>query len=357
MRDSWLEAWWPRLMRPLLFKLEPETAHRVVLSLLAAWPAAFASPDSPVLGQDLWGMPFSNPVGLAAGLDKDAAAVGAWQALGFGFAEVGTVTAAPQPGHPPPRLWRLPEQRALINRLGFPSQGSARVAQRLSRLRRRGIGLRLAVNLGPNRDTPPERVAEELAGMARRLGPLADLLIVNLSSPNTAGLRDWQAPNLMRALITQAFPCPPGGGRKPPLLIKLAPDLDPSQLAHICELMLELGVDGVVATNTTIAREAVGVSSPQPGGLSGAPLRALARGVIRTIYRLSAGRLPIIGVGGIASAADAYGHLRAGARLVELYTGLIYEGPGLPRAIKQGLVELLARDGFNSVSQAVGADA
>ncbi|HLH75557.1 MAG TPA: quinone-dependent dihydroorotate dehydrogenase [Candidatus Binataceae bacterium] len=344
-------------MRPLLFKLEPETAHRVVLSLVAAWPAMFAGTDSPVLKQDLWGMPFSNPVGLAAGLDKDGIAVDAWQALGFGLAEVGTVTASPQPGHPPPRLWRLPEHRALINRLGFPSQGSERVARRLSRLRQRGIGLRLAINLGPNRDTPPERVAEELAQMAHTLAPLADLLVVNLSSPNTAGLRQWQAPNLMRALITQAFPRPWSGARKPPLLIKLAPDLDPSQLALICDLMLDLGVDGVVATNTTIAREAVGVRSPHPGGLSGPPLRELARGVIRTIYRRSAGRLPIIGVGGVASAADAYGHLRAGARLVELYTGLIYEGPGLPRAIKRGLTQLLVRDGFDSVGQAVGIDA
>jgi len=302
-------------------------------------------------------MPFSNPLGLAAGMDKDAIAVDAWQALGFGLAEVGTVTAAAQPGHPPPRLWRLPEHGALINRLGFPSQGSARVAQRLARLRRRGIGLRLAINLGPNRDTPPERLAQELAQMAGTLAPLADLLVVNLSSPNTAGLRDWQAPDLMRALITQAFPLPAIGARKPPLLIKLAPDLDPNQLALMCDLMLELGVDGVVATNTTIAREAVGIHSSYPGGLSGPPLRELARAMIRTIYRRSAGRLPIIGAGGVASAADAYGHLRAGARLVELYTGLIYEGPGLPRAIKRGLAQLLARDGFDSVSQAVGRDA
>ncbi len=302
-------------------------------------------------------MRFANPLGLAAGLDKDAAAVAAWQRLGFGFAEVGTITPRPQPGNPRPRLWRLPEHRALINRLGFPGVGMEAAAKRLTRWRARGVSLRLGVNIGPNKDTPPARVADDIAAAAQRLGPMADFIVVNVSSPNTPGLRDWQAPDHLRDLIQRAFAGRVASGasiNRPPLLVKLAPDLDSEQLRAICATVMELRFDGIVATNTTLAREAVGVRSDHPGGLSGQPLRARARAVIGEVYRHTEGRIPIIGVGGVASAEDAWGHLCAGASLVELYTGLIYEGPGLPGRIKDGLIALLRREGHASITQAIG---
>jgi dihydroorotate dehydrogenase len=345
---SFLDLAWRRALRPLFFTFHPELAHRMVLTLLAGVPVMSAPADEQALGQDLWGMRFHNPVGLAAGLDKDAAVVAAWQMLGFGFAEVGTITPRPQPGNPRPRLWRLEEDRALINRLGFPGLGAQAAARRLERMRGRGLRMRLGVNLGPNKDTAPERVAEEIAAMAGRLGPMADFIVINVSSPNTPGLREWQAPGQLRSLIERV------PRDHPPLLIKLAPDLDSNQLRAICGTIAELRVDGIVATNTTLARETMGVRSDHPGGLSGQPLKARAREVIAEIYRYSGGGIPIIGVGGVASAEDAYGHICAGASLVELYTGLIYEGPGLPRSIAQGLVTLMHRDGHGSIGEVVG---
>lgn len=349
---------WQHVLRRLFFTLDPETAHRMVLMLLVGVPLVTAPTDAEALGQDLWGLHFSNPVGLAAGLDKDAAAVAVWQMLGFGFAEVGTVTPRPQPGNPRPRLWRLPEHQALINRLGFPSRGMKIAAQRLMRGRRRELKMRLGVNLGPNKDTPPDRVADDIAALAVGLGPMADFIVVNISSPNTPGLREWQAPDHLRTLITRAFPNRLAqSANRPPVLVKIAPDLDSAQLLEICRVATDLRLDGMVATNTTIAREAVGVRSDYPGGLSGRPLMARARGIIRDVYRHTEGRVPIIGVGGVASAEDAYGHLCAGASLIELYTGLIYEGPRLPSAIKDGLLKLMRRDGHSSIAQVVGKSA
>ena len=349
---------WQHVLRRLFFTLDPETAHRMVLMLLVGVPLVTAPTDAEALGQDLWGLHFSNPVGLAAGLDKDAAAVAVWQMLGFGFAEVGTVTPRPQPGNPRPRLWRLPEHQALINRLGFPSRGMKIAAQRLMRGRRRELKMRLGVNLGPNKDTPPDRVADDIAALAVGLGPMADFIVVNISSPNTPGLREWQAPDHLRTLITRAFPNRLAqSANRPPVLVKIAPDLDSAQLLEICRVATDLRLDGMVATNTTIAREAVGVRSDYPGGLSGRPLMARARGMIRDVYRHTEGRVPIIGVGGVASAEDAYGHLCAGASLIELYTGLIYEGPRLPSAIKDGLLKLMRRDGHSSIAQVVGKSA
>ncbi len=201
-----IDLLWQRVLRRLFFTLDPETAHRMVLTLLAGVPPISAPADDEALGQDLWGMHFSNPVGLAAGLDKDVAGVAVWQMMGFGFVEVGTITPRPQPGNPRPRLWRLPEHRALINRLGFPSLGIQTAAERLTRLHPRGLRLRLGVNIGPNKETPPERVADDIAAAAALLGPMADFIVVNVSSPNTPGLREWQAPDHLRTLITRAFP-------------------------------------------------------------------------------------------------------------------------------------------------------
>jgi dihydroorotate dehydrogenase len=356
--ERFIDQVWRRVARPLLFRLDPESAHRIVLALMAGVPAVELQEDEPLLGQNLWGIRFSNPVGLAAGLDKDAAAIAAWQMLGFGFAEAGTVTVRPQPGNPQPRLWRLPEHRALINRLGFPSRGIELTAQRLMRLRGRGLRMRLGVNLGPNKETPPQRVADDIALLAERLSPMADFVVVNVSSPNTPGLREWQAPDHLRRLVTRAFPGRvESGANRPPLLIKIAPDLDGEQVGSICDTAMELRLDGIVATNTTLARQELGVRSEHQGGLSGQPLKLRAREVISLVYRNTRGKIPIIGVGGIASADDAYGHLRAGASLVELYTGLIYEGPGLPQAIKRGLIALMRRDGHASLAEVVGSAA
>jgi dihydroorotate dehydrogenase len=356
-----------RLLRPLLFRLDPESAHRLTIALLSLMPPLRPANDPIVLATTVFGMRFANPVGLAAGVDKDARALFGWNALGFGFAELGTITPRAQPGNATPRMWRLPANRALINRLGFPGEGMEAVAARLQRTINRPIAhtgndtnraMRVALNFGPNKDTPPERVAEDYAALTRRLAPFADLIVVNLSSPNTPGLRQWQAPERMRAIVEAVRAALPVDQRHPPILVKIAPDLEPAQISAVCAAALDLARSdavGIVATNTTLMREEVGVSAAFDGGLSGAPVLTRSRAVIAQVYRETGRRIPIIGVGGIASAEDAYGHIRAGASLVEFYTGLIYRGPGLVREIKRGLVRLLARDGFRSISEAVGS--
>jgi dihydroorotate dehydrogenase len=359
--------WYTRIVRPLIFRLDPEIAHRLTIAALSLTPSKRPAADPPELATTVFGVKFANPIGVAAGLDKDARAIRAWHGLGFGFAEVGTVTPRPQSGNDPPRMWRLPTHRALINRLGFPGEGMEVVAARLARRPKDRLAMRVALNFGPNKDTPPERVAEDYAALTRRLAHFADFVVVNLSSPNTPGLREWQAPERMRAIVDavraampslvsaepQAItpPAPP----RPPILVKIAPDLDSSQISEVCAAALDLAIDGIVATNTTLMRDEVGVSATFAGGLSGEPLLARSREVIAQAYRETSGSIPIIGVGGIASADDAYGHFCAGASLVEFYTGMIYRGPGLAREIKRDLVRLLARDGFRSISEAVGS--
>lgn len=346
-----------KLAKPALFQCDAETAHRMTLSLLSTWPLLAPPDDPPELRVKLWDLEFSNPIGLAAGMDKDAVAAGAWQGLGFGFAELGTVTPRSQPGNPRPRVFRLRENRALINRLGFPSDGMDAVARRIERIRRRGAALRLAINLGPNKETAVERVAEDYAALVRRMGALADFIVVNVSSPNTPGLRNWQSPERMREIFAAINGAIADAPRRPPILLKVAPDLELADLRRICDTALELALAGIVATNTTLAREAVGITSEHAGGLSGTPLRGLSRESIREIYRHSGGRLKIIGVGGVSSADDAWEHIRAGASLVELYTALIYQGPGVVAEIKRGLIALLRREGFRSISDAVGTSA
>jgi dihydroorotate dehydrogenase len=340
--------------KPLLFQLDPETAHHLTLAILAATPAIQPWPDPPALKTTLWGIDFTNPLGLAAGMDKDATAVRAWHAMGLGFAELGTVTPRPQAGNPRPRMYRLPEHRGLINRLGFPSEGMDAVAFRVARLRRAGIPIKLALNFGPNKDTPPEHVAADYASLMKCLGAFADFIVINVSSPNTPGLRNWQSPERMREIFAAITEAGAAGAKRPPILIKLAPDLERDDLFRICDSAIELGFDGIVACNTTLKRDALGVAPSQEGGLSGRPLLVLARSLIGDIFRHTQGRIPIVGVGGVASAEDAYGHIRAGASMVELYTGLIYVGPSLPRMIKTGLASLLRRDGFRSIGDAIG---
>jgi dihydroorotate dehydrogenase len=351
---SGIDAVYRHAVKQFLFALDAESAHRVALWAFSMLPPFTPPPDRPELGIKLWGIDFRNPVGLAAGMDKDAVAVRGWETLGFGFAELGTITPRPQPGNDPPRVWRVPDRRALINRLGFPGEGMEAVAPRIERIRKAGVSIPIALNFGPNRDTPPERVAADYAALMARLGPLADFVVINVSSPNTPGLRNWQSPEKMSEIF--AAMREKAGESRRPVLVKLSPDLERKELFGVCDAALALGVDGIVACNTTVAREAVGVSSAHPGGLSGRPILIRARELIRDIYTHTRGKIPIVGVGGIASAEDAWLHIRAGASLVELYTALIYEGPGVVETIKSGLADLLRKGGFQSVSEAVGID-
>ncbi|HYL59569.1 MAG TPA: quinone-dependent dihydroorotate dehydrogenase [Candidatus Acidoferrales bacterium] len=353
---SVIDTAYRRLLKPYLFAMDPEAAHRLALRMLAAAPPFPRRPGRAELAVKLWGIEFQNPVGLAAGMDKDGVAIQGWESLGFAFAEIGTVTPKAQPGNDPPRLWRLRDKKALINKLGFPSEGMDAVAERIAKTRKRPHSIRLAVNFGPNKDTPPDAVAADYAALMAKFNGLADFVVVNVSSPNTPGLRNWQSPEKMREIFA-AIRAPGAADRKPvPVLVKIAPDLDRNDLFQICETALELGLDGIVATNSTVARQAVGVTSSREGGLSGEPLKIRARELIRDIYLHTRGRIPIVGVGGISSAEDAWLAIRAGASLVELYTGLIYEGPALVDKINSGLMDLLRRGKFRSISDAVGID-
>jgi dihydroorotate dehydrogenase len=345
-----------RVLQPGLFGLDAETAHRLTIAMLSTVPVFSGAKDPPELGIKLWGMDFSNPVGLAAGMDKDAVAIGGWQAVGFGFAELGTITPLAQPGNETPRIWRVRERRALINNLGFPSDGMEAVARRIERVRKGRPRIRLALNFGPNKDTAPEQVAADYASLMARMGSLADFVVINVSSPNTPGLRNWQSPEKMREIFNAMREGAPEAVERTPILLKVAPDLERNDLFRICDTALEMKLNGIVACNTTITRAAVGVSSAHPGGLSGPPLKIRARELIRDIYTHTRGQIPVIGVGGIASAIDAWLDIRAGASLVELYTGLVYEGPALVGKIKSGLLSLLRREGFRSIGEAVGID-
>jgi dihydroorotate dehydrogenase len=347
-----------RLIRPALFRLDAETAHRVTLALLSAIPLRRAPVDPPELRTRVLGVEFSNPIGLAAGMDKDARAIGAWQRMGFGFAEIGTITPRPQPGNPRPRIWRLPAHRALVNSLGFPSDGMEAAAGRVVRARHnRVLNIRIGLNLGPNKETAVDDAAADYARLTGRLSALADFVVINVSSPNTPGLRNWQSPERIGEIMAAIKAAAPAEAPCPPVLVKLAPDLDEPTLWAVCDAAVELGVGGIVVSNTTLKREEAGVATGLAGGLSGAPLLPIARKLIGAVYRRAGGRLAIIGVGGVMSAEDAFGHLAAGASLVELYTGLVYEGPGLAARIKAGLVRLLAERGFRSISDVVGSAA
>ena len=341
--------------------LDPETAHRATLWALRRGLAPRAkAEDDPSLAIRLWGRDFPNPLGLAAGFDKDAEAPGPLLALGFGFVEVGTLTPRPQPGNPRPRIFRLPEDGAVINRLGFNNRGAAAARAALDRWRAAGGAGLVGVNVGKNKESAD--AAGDYAAAARTLAPAADYLTINVSSPNTPGLRALQAKAELGALIDglrDALAGPgAGSGAGPPLLLKVAPDLSDDALADIAQVALERRLDGLIATNTTIARPPglLGRHRGETGGLSGRPLFARSTEVLGRLHGLTGGRLPLIGVGGVASGADAYAKIRAGASLVQLYTGLVYHGPGLIAWIKRDLAALLRRDGFARVADAVGAD-
>jgi dihydroorotate dehydrogenase len=356
-----------RVIRPLLFRLDAERAHNLVFTglVMAERLLAGHAPQPwshPALTQRIWNVDFANPIGLAAGFDKDARAPHVWPLLGFGFAELGTITAHAQPGNPQPRLFRLPADRALINRLGFNNAGADAVAQRLTRLQRTAASqIPIGINIGKSRITPLEEAAADYAHSFQRLAAFADYVVINVSSPNTPGLRDLQAEeqlrHLLAVLVSENNAWAEQQQRAPrPLLIKVAPDLSDEALASVVAVARAGGAAGLVATNTTIRRDGVTTAVDEAGGLSGAPLRDRATAVVRTLYQLAGGALPIIGVGGVFSADDAYAKIRAGASLVQLYTGMIYEGPRVAYRIARGLVDLLARDGFAHIREAVGKD-
>lgn len=334
-------------LRTVLFRLEPEQAHHLVLSLMrlaGALPPArwllrriFWTPSKPV---QLFGLTFPNPVGLAAGYDKDGTGWRGLACLGFGHIEVGTVTLRSQPGNLHPRLFRLPEDRALINRMGFPGRGADFVARQISG--GRPAGLVLGVNIGKNKDTPLERAAEDYHALLVRFAPLADYLAVNVSSPNTEGLRRLQAREalgeLLKILADERIRLAAHLGRNVPLLVKLAPDLSHEELDDALDSIQMTGMDGVIATNTTLERGGLhSARAVEVGGLSGAPLAERSTALIAEIQRRTGGKLPIIGVGGIMDAAGAQVKLAAGASLVQVYTGLVYHGPGLVRQVIKGL--------------------
>jgi dihydroorotate dehydrogenase len=343
------------LALPLLRCLEPERAHRLTLWALAhGLVHGPAISDDPILATDLWGKKFSNPVGLAAGFDKNAVVPDAMLRLGFGFVEVGSVTPRPQPGNPQPRLFRLNEDAAVINRLGFNNEGHDAVAARLLARARRGI---VGVNLGANKDSA-DRTEDYVIGL-QRLGRFADYVVINVSSPNTPGLRALQGPRELDDLLARLEAAAAAAGLQVPLVLKIAPDLAPDDLADIAAVALGRSLAGVAVSNTTIGHRD-GLRSKfrsEVGGLSGRPLFETATAALAEIHRRTGGRIPLIGVGGVASGADAYAKIRAGASLVQLYTALIYAGPGLIGRIKRELAAHLRADGFQSVTAAVGSGA
>lgn len=348
----------------------PEQAHHVLIegmSLAKKIPgirslmrSMYGVSPSPELSSELWGIHFPNPIGLAAGMDKDAQAVPMFSSIGFGFIEVGTVTPKPQPGNEQPRVFRLPTDSALINRMGFNNKGAEAMAESLQKVHNRTVPV--AVNIGKNKNTPNEQAADDYQACIRQLYPYGNFFVVNISSPNTPDLRKLQHGEELSSLLSAVMEemnrqKEKYKGSDKPVLVKIAPDLDDPELESIINTIMKSGVSGVIATNTTLAREGLTHRhAVESGGLSGLPMKERSTEVIRKIYKMTAGKLPIIGSGGVFSSEDAYEKIRAGACLVEVYTGLIYEGPYINKKLNKGLRELLKQDGFTHISQAVGAD-
>lgn len=358
-----------RLIRPFLFSMEPEKAHQRVLKLaewigrepiLQQWAQATYSPRSnPRVAMEAFGLNFRHPLGLAAGADKDGVAALAWSALGFGFIELGTVTPGDgQPGNEGVRMARIPSQRAVINRLGFPNGGAAKLAQRLAADR---PSIPVGVNIGKAKVTPNPQALADYCQALRAVFDVSDYIVVNVSSPNTPGLRELQSVSALRPLLSgiqreneavaNIRGIPPR-----PLLVKVAPDLDDSEVDGLADLVLELKLQGIVATNTTMRLDLLTNPPPIAGGLSGTPLNPRALALTRRLFLRLERKVPIIGVGGIMDAEDAWRRVRAGASLLQTYTGFIYEGPGLIRSVVDGLEARLAASGLQHLADAVGAD-
>ncbi len=351
------------LVRPILFRLPPETAHEFALHSLSLMPPKLLTSR---FGERIlnpisrFGLTFTNPIGLAAGFDKNGVALKPLAALGFGFIEAGTVTYHPQPGNPRPRLFRLPADRALINRAGFNNEGAAAFVKRVEHDRPDCV---LGVSIGKSKITPLEEATADYLGSFDLVYNVADYIAINVSSPNTPQLRELQQADQLRSLLSslqkRGQELQQHHQKRVPLLVKLSPDLTRTDLETIVAVIDELKIDGIIATNTTISREnlrteAKQVASCGEGGLSGRPLASTATRMIAELYRLTGGRIPLIGVGGIFTAEDAWEKICAGASLVQLYTGFIYEGPGIAQQINEQLAAIMAREGFANLDEAVG---
>jgi len=326
--------------------LRTATAPRPLRRGLARWLA----PTDPILESTVFGVRFPGPVGLAAGFDKDGAGMNTWGALGFGYAEIGTVTAHAQPGNPRPRMFRLPDDRALLNRMGFNNHGASELALRLAR---HSSDVPIGVNIGKTKATPPEGAVADYAESARLVGPLAAFLVVNVSSPNTPGLRDLQAVESLRPILTAVK-----AQTRTPVLVKIAPDLSDADVDEIADLAVELGLAGIVATNTTVSRDGLatpGVDELGPGGVSGPPVARRSAEVLRRLHQRVGDRLVLISVGGIETAADAWDRITSGASLVQGYTGFVYGGGAWARDIHDGLARRLRDGGFATLADAVGS--
>lgn len=342
-----------QIARPFLFLADAEGAHNLSLAALKLAPLPSMGLADPRLSQKVAGLRFPGPVGLAPGYDKNAEVPAEILRLGFGFTEVGTLTPLPQAGNPKPRLFRLAEDKAVINRMGFNNEGQAAAIERLRHFRKsRDMGP-IGINIGANKDSE-DRIADYVTGV-RNMEPFADYLTVNISSPNTPGLRALQDKAALDDLLARAMAARLSAK---PVFLKVAPDLQPADIDDIVEVSLKQGIAALIVSNTTISRPPLkSRHAGESGGLSGAPLRELAHQRLIDFRKASGGRIPLIGVGGIASAEDAYARVRAGASLVQLYSALVYEGPGLARTISKGLLRLLERDGFANIADAVGTDA
>jgi dihydroorotate dehydrogenase len=358
-----------KIIRPTLFRYQPETAHHMTmagLTLAGKIPGGtaflrglYGNRPHPALKTSLFGIEFHTPIGLAAGLDKNGEAIPAFSNIGFGFIEVGTVTPKAQPGNEKPRSFRLPSDKGLINRMGFNNEGIVPLAEKIDALKKRPIPI--AVNIGKNKVTPNEDAISDYLACMTGLYAQGDFFVVNISSPNTPDLRKLQhgddLEQLLKAVKQASAELAEAHGLAQPksVLVKIAPDLTPDELESIVATAVRTNIDGIIATNTTLSRE--GLTHPnqkETGGLSGLPVKARSTEVIRSIYRLTNGKMPIIGVGGIFTAEDAYEKILAGASMVEVYTGLIYEGPKINRNIQDGLLRYLARDGYATIADAVG---